>query len=242
MSLPDSFLQDLATAIRSHEFLPAFPPGLSLGDAYRGLSQMAPLVCDDKPVGIKAGLTNPDIQQLFGLDHALLGFLYDWGELRSSDPVLYRANAQLECEVAITVDQAGNPKAIAPAIEIVFVNFLRPEDMTPPNLVLSSLGADRFLVGEPVPWDDVDFDAIESAEIAMSLSGDEILKASPHDSLGGPRDAWRWCINEARRRGFQFSEDSVLLCGTCGAGLPMRRGSYAVDFGPLGSIEFSVEA
>ncbi|PLW67850.1 hypothetical protein [Pseudohalioglobus lutimaris] len=236
----EEFQAKLASDILGHNPLSEFPEGLTLDDAYALLPSVAERVCDKKIRGLKAGLTNTDLQPFFGLDHALLGYVYDWGELMLGDRVPLLAGSQIECELAIILDAEGQPKSVGPAIEFVYVNFSRPEDMTAANLVVSSLGADRFLVGEQIPWSEVDFDALKSSKLTSTLDGSTIMETSPMDSLGGPEQALQWCISEARERGLQIEGGSVLLCGTCGGGLPMLTGCYRVDYGALGSIEFEV--
>ena len=236
----DEFQAKLASDIVGHNPLSEFPEGLTLDDAYALLPSVAERVCDRKIRGLKAGLTNTDLQPFFGLDHALLGYVYDRGELILGDGIPLLAGSQSECELAIILDADGQPKSLAPAIEFVYVNFSRPEDMTAANLVVSSLGADRFLVGEQMPWSEVDFDAIKNSKLTAKLDGSTIMETSPMDSLGGPEQALQWCTSEARKRGLQIEDGSVLLCGTCGGGLPMLTGGYSVDYGSLGRIDFEV--
>lgn len=242
MTIDNDFAEALTAAIRSHSPLPAFPEGLTLDDAYEALEAISASLCNSASPGIKAGLTNPDIQALFGLEHALLGRLYDWGELSPGELVEHRENAQIECEVAVVVDQSGQPVKVAPAIEFVCVNFSQPQDMTPANLVASSLGADRYLLGEFVDWADMDFELLRATTITLTHNGENILSASPYDSLDGPESAVRWGTNEAGKRGMRLSEGSILLCGTCGAGLPLLPGDYSADYGTFGNIEFTVGA
>ena len=236
----DEFQAKLASDIVGHNPLSEFPEGLTLDDAYALLPSVAERVCDRKIRGLKAGLTNTDLQPFFGLDHALLGYVYDRGELILGDGIPLLAGSQIECELGIILDADGQPKSVGPAIEFVYVNFSKPEEMTAANLVVSSLGADRFLVGEQMPWSEVDFEAIKTSKLTATLDGATIMETSPMDSLGGPEQALQWCISEARKRSLQIEDGSVLLCGTCGGGLPMLTGGYSVDYGSLGRIDFEV--
>ena len=240
MTLDMQFVEELVLAIRSHSPLPAFPQILDLEEAYNALDEIGNRVCSSGITGIKAGLTNPDIQALFGLNHALLGRLYDWGELRPGDVVKHRANAQIECEIAVQLNAEGKPVKIGAAIEFVYVNFSKPQDLTPGNLVATSLGADRYLLGKQFDWYEVDFNTLRSAHIALSLDEERILTTSPYDSLGGPEKATKWCVDEAIARGLEIRDEMILLCGTCGAGIPLQPGNYIADYGLLGKIEFTV--
>ena len=171
------------------ESLPWFDVPQRVGellDAYELLPEVASAVCDDSVCGLKAGLTNPDLQQLLGLDEALIGLLYDWGECGQNTVLSARENALMECEIGIRLDEHGMPVSIGPAIEFVHLDFGRPEDFNAPNLVLCGLGADRFLCGDQQAWDRADFDALRNATITLSRNGEVLLKASPHDSLDWP--------------------------------------------------------
>ncbi|MBL4672806.1 MAG: hypothetical protein JKX81_11150, partial [Arenicella sp.] len=74
-----NFETQLTEAIESHSPLPRFPRDLTLEDAYARLPEVSAGVANGITAGIKAGITNPEIQALFGLEHALLGQLYDCG-------------------------------------------------------------------------------------------------------------------------------------------------------------------
>lgn len=236
----ESFMGDLATAIRNREPFPQFPEGLTLDDAFDSLYRLAALVCDERTAGIKAGLTNPEIQKLFGLDSPLLGYLYDCGQRQVGDSIASHKKGQIECEIGIVLDEEGRPKSLAPAIEFVRVDFSEPSDFTPPNLVLTNLGADQFLLGQELDWEEKLVADLKDLAISLKRNGEEILSTTAGTSLGGPKGAVEWCVGEARNRGLRFSARTVLLAGTCGSGMPLEAGEYVADYSSLGKIEFQV--
>ncbi len=242
MTLDQSFTRDLADAIRSHAPLPEFPPGVSLEEAYAVLPEIAERLCDTRIAGLKAGLTNSDVQALFGLDSALLGFIYDWGILEPGDSLQHREYAQIECELGIILDPSGNPLSIGPALEFVHLPFSRPEDFTGANLVLSSLGADRYLCGDFVDWEEGPLQHLFETTIRLERDGEKLLEVSACDSLGGPDNAVAWCVGEARNRGLDLVESGLLLTGTCGSGIPFQPGHYVADYGSFGRLEFEILA
>lgn len=235
------FIAELAGAIRSYRPLPAFPSGLTLQNAYAMLPEVAAAICDSGSPGLKAGLTNPGLQQMFGLDSALLGRLYDWGELKCGASLPSREHSLIECELCVMLGADGVPFSIGPAIEFVHLNFSRADDFTPANLVVSSLGADRYLLGEQLPWNEEILASLGVETIRLERDGEKILEVSCNDSLSGPESAVRWCIDEARKRGLAIEENTLLLTGTCGAALPAIPGSYCADFGALGAVAFEIE-
>ena len=230
----------MADAIRAHTTLPEFPKGVSIEEAYEALPMIAESVCDQSVVGIKAGLTNPDVLGMFGLTEPLLGYLYDWGEAINGDSLPCHDHAQIECEISIFVDADGTPIALAPAVEFVRVAFSDMTDFTPANLIMCSLGADRFILGDKKPWADTTLDALDDVVITLKKDGSEILRTTPTDSLGGPRSAVRWGLGEARKRNMLLHKNMVLLGGTCGSGVPLETGSYVVEYGSFGQITFEV--
>ncbi len=240
MTLDPSFTRDLAEAVRSHETLPEFPQGISVEEAYAALPEIADLVCDGQVAGLKAGLTNAEVQQLFGLDGALLGFLYDWGSVQAGETLQHREHAQIECELGISLDSSGKPVAFGPSLEFVHLSFSRPEDFTPANLVLSSLGADRYLCGDFVDWEMGALEQLSETMIRLECDGRTLLEVSACDSLGGPETAVDWCLGEARHRGLNLVQGGLLLTGTCGRGIAFQTGRYVADYGSFGRIEFQI--
>ncbi len=149
--ISDSLLDSLATAISKKTQLSEFPAGISVADAYPCLPLLTQRVSGSS-AGIKAGITNVDLQKLFGLEEALIGLLYQNGEIRSGSNLPYSPHRRIECEMAVTFDAQGNPIAVGPAVEFVSLDFSRPEDMTPGNVTLCNLGADQFICGDMRDW------------------------------------------------------------------------------------------
>jgi 2-keto-4-pentenoate hydratase len=238
----DAFLERLAHAIRDNATLPEFPPGVTLDDAYRLLPKLTERVSSHPHVGLKAGLTNVDLQQLFSLEEPLLGLLYDSCEIRPGDVMSFSPHRLIECEMCVTYQADGRPIAVGPAVEFVSVKFAKPEDMTPGNLTLCNLGADKFMKGEMTAWEDFDFDALGNLEIVATRNGETILKTTPLESLGGPVTAHEWCIGKAKSLGFTLPQHGILLAGTNGSALPAEPGNYDVHYGHLGTISFSISA
>ncbi|MCI5045281.1 MAG: hypothetical protein MRY72_11345 [Aquisalinus sp.] len=233
----NQFSKELADAISTHEALPAFPGELTLDEAYQLQHRVTAERCGEDIGGIKAGVTSPPIQQYLGLDHALIASLYLDSLYPTVSTLPHLEGRMVECEVAVIVDAGGKPKMIAPAVEIVLVKFSIPTDMTAANLVACNLGADLYLIGEPVSWDS----SFNDVSVSLSRDGEVVNQASMKDALGGPETAAQWMWQEAKSRGFRGGEDTTLLAGACGTVLPMEKGHYVADYGDLGSLEFTVE-
>ena len=237
--ISDALLDALAQAISNSAQLPEFPAGITVADAYQQLPELTKRV-SGSPAGIKAGITNTDLQKLFGLEEALIGLLYKNREIQSGDGLSYSPHRRIECEMAVTFNSDGTPIAVGPAIEFVSLDFARPEDMTPGNVTLCNLGADQFIRGEMTDWDSFDFEALSTLEIVATRDGERLLTTTPMDSLGGPRSAHEWCMAKAKALGDALPQDGILLAGTNGTAIEASPGHYAIDYGPLGSLSFSI--
>ena len=232
----EALAQALAAAQANHAPLPEIEAALTLDEAYAVQHQLVALRSPGATGGIKIGVTTRAAQTHFGLDHALLGGLYADGRLASGTDLPYLEGRSLESEFAVIVDAGGEPKAIAPAIEIVYVKFARQTDMTAANLTAGNLGADLFLVGEFLPWDSPH----ENASVTLRRDGEMINEASMNDALGGPTSAINWLAEEARQRGYTLEDDTLVMMGACGAVVPASKGSYEADYGAMGRVAFTI--
>ena len=230
------FADELSAAITRHAPLPAFETELSLEASYRLQHEVTRVRTQGAVGGIKAGVTAPPMQSFFKLDHALIGSLYADSRYGSGCRLPYVEGRNLECEVAIVVDGEGCPKAVAPAIEIVFVRFGRPTDMSAANLVACNLGADAFIVGDFVPWDP----AFNDARVELSRADESLNEAAMREALGGPGRAATWMWEEAKLRGFECADGTLFMGGACGAVVPADVGVYRADFGRLGAVDFEI--
>ena len=236
----DRFVGHLAEAIRTKSIWPEFPSGVTVTEAYLLIPYLASLISGETSAGIKAGVTNADLQELFGLEEPLLGLLYQQSETENAATLSHTASRRIECELAMRLNSDGSPISIGPAVEFVRLDFCRPEDLTPGNVTLCNLGADQFILGEMSAWNSFDFTALADIEIKLMRDGEIILTTSPLDSFGGPKPALDWCVNKAHSLGFRIPQGGVLLAGTNGAAMDADPGHYEVNYGPLGTIEFTI--
>jgi 2-keto-4-pentenoate hydratase len=213
------------------------PEDLDLATAYQLQHIVSQYRSPNGVSGIKAGVTAKPVQKHFGLDGALLASLYDDAMLASGKELEYVEGRLLESEVALQIDlNSGDPIAIAPAFEIVAVRFASPEQMSAANLVACNLGADRYVVGEFIPWQ------AEYNDIALTLKrdGEVVNQTVIGDALDGPLPGAKWLVTEARRRGFTLDKTFTYMMGACGTTLPLEVGQYEADYGALGSLSLQV--
>ncbi|MGC6500807.1 MAG: hypothetical protein ACON4C_11490 [Henriciella sp.] len=236
--MSDQFATELASAILQHRPLPKFCDELTLEGAYALQHQVTSAIAPEGAAGIKAGVTASPVQSYFGIDHPLIASLYPKSKHNSGDKLSFIEGRGIECEVAVLMDENGRPKAIAPAIEFVFVKFSEASDMSAANLVASNLGADAFLVGDFQPWKDGAFDELTAV---LSRNGEEIGRADMNDAIGGPGPATEWMFNEAKARGFRVGADTLIMTGACGQAMPGEIGNYVMEIDRLGSVSFVIQ-
>jgi len=227
---------ELAGAIAAYAPLPAIEVGLSLEDGYAVQRAVASEVNGGRFGGIKGGATSPAAQAFFGLDHALLGHLYIDRIWEAGCTVPYLADRVLECEVAIRIDAAGTPSAIAPAIEIVRPQLRGEAAKSAGNTVAANLAADACIVG---PWQNWDGSALD-APMRLERDGAAVVETHSSESLNGPAQAIEWIVAEAKRIGFTWSGEVLVITGACGQVVPAERGHYRADFGAFGALSFEV--
>ncbi|MDG1507777.1 MAG: hypothetical protein P8Q28_08190 [Luminiphilus sp.] len=238
--LPERLLDAIALAIKTHSSIPPLPKGITVEDAYAALPHLVKRVTGDRPGGLKAGVTNTDIQAFLGLEEALLGMLYESSAASDGLVLPFVKGRKIECEMGIRLNADGSPLAVGPAVELVNLDFSVPEDLTAGNLVLCNMGTDRFILGNMTPWDQFDFSLLKHVDITVIHDGKTKLTTSPLDSLGGPQSALDWCVTKSAMLKLPITQNCVLLTGTCGAALPGEPGHYEVNYGALGSIKFSI--
>lgn len=237
MAQNQTFEADLADAIKSISTFPEFPEGLSLEEGYDIQTRIVERVAGTNVAGLKGGATNAKMQGMLGIKDALIARLYEDGRLAPGVTLPYHPKVVLECEIGILIDAEGNPKAAGPAIEVVCMNFAKPEEMNGPNFAACNVAALKFIQGDAQAWRD----SYEDIAITLTRDGETVLEGRPSDALGGPHEALVWMKKEAAVRSIALAEDMYLMTGACGGAIPAAQGHYVADYGSLGRIEFSVE-
>ena len=227
----------LVGAIRNRVAFPAMPADLSLDDGYEIQKLVVDAVADGTIAGWKAGMTAPAGQAAFGLTHPLIGSLYAWGRLENGATVEMVPGIKLECEIGITIDADGNAQSAGPVIEVPRMMWGSPDDAKGSNLTATNIAAYHYIVGEQQPIRN-DYDQIS---VSLTRDGESVCEASLADALGGPLPALEWMLNEARDRGMTPSDGMLLITGACGGIHDGEPGSYVADYGPLGSIQFTIQ-
>ena len=229
-------IESIATAVKGRGAIPALPAGLTMDDAYEMQAALVRAVAGDAIAGYKAGLTAPAGQAQFGIDHPLIGVLYEAGRLESGATFVGGPGVSLECEVGLVIDADGSPRSAGPVIELPRLNFSRREDATGINLCACNIASDRYVVGEQAALRD-DYGALE---VTLTRDGETVLRAGLGEALGGPLPALEWMVDTARELGRPLADGMLMITGALGGIHPAKPGAYVADYGALGHVTFTV--
>ena len=233
-STPEIDAASLAAAIVDATPYPPFAEGLDLEQAAELQAAVVAIISPDGPGGLKAGVTVEAAQAALGVPGPLLGHLHAGRGLESGCELPADEGVKIECEIGVRLGADGTIRGIRPVIELARLDWSTPSDFTGPNLLATNIAADRYIVGAESEWTGDPTDAITATR-----SGAVFVESAASFSLGGPTAAVDWLIAEAARRGYEITDDVLFITGACGAVEPLTAGEYVVDYGSLGTIEFT---
>ena len=206
--------------------------------------------------GYKGAFTSESAQSFLGLNGPLHAVLFKAGRIDANDGVRVRFDAArplvIETEIAyvIAVDIGSKLRvprqaltaveAIVPAIELPHnMRALIGGTLSAPDLVAANVGSNQFIVGKPVASKDItDFDAIE---VSLRRDGQVLHESTGAEARGGQAQNLMTLINQIIDQGRVIRRGDVILSGSLGGARPGEKGAYAADFGPLGTITFTIE-
>lgn len=219
----------------SLEFLPLPAAGLSAEAAACGAARFVNALQPSlgPVVGYKAGLTNPAVQQRFGINTPLRGTLLK-GMLVSDGatvPARFGARPFIEPDLIVEVGSAAIHDAKTPLEALQHLRSVRPfielpdtlvEDtskINAPTLILLNVGARMGVLGAPVAVSaDAAFaDSLRAMTvIATDTSGKELSRAPGAAILGHPLHAVIWLAADLKKAGITLKPGDLLSLGAFG--------------------------
>lgn len=240
MTSKQDYAADISHAIILHQPLPVMPE-LSIEEGYQLQKTVSKLINSESFPGLKAGLTSKEIQKVVGLDEPFIASIYERGKCESGSTITVTPKHELEFELGVIVDSEGRPYELVPVVEIVVLDFSKPEDFSLANAIAVNLGADRYLLGSPIPWSE----SITEVNITATKDSVTIISVKNDYSFGSPKAGVKWMFDEGNKRGVWkclSGNKALFLLGTCGSSIPARPGNYQINFGELGFISFSIKS
>jgi 2-keto-4-pentenoate hydratase len=217
--------------------LPNPPPTLTTEAATCGVRKfVAALSATQGPVvGYKAGLTNPAVQQRFGLTAPLKGTLLQAMLLKDGAevPAQFGARPFLEPDLVVEVGSAAihdaqtpeqvlpHLRAVIPFIELPDTLVADPSKINAPTLILINVGARLGVLGAPIPVrNDPAFAAAlrDMTVRTVDGTGKELAAAKGAAILGHPLHAVIWLAAELKKEGITLKPGDLLSLGAFGMG------------------------
>ena len=199
-------------------------------------------------IGAKAAFTNKVVQQEYGVEEPVSGFLLDSGLCRDGAeiPLDELIEARIEPEIAFVMERELSGPGVSPAralyavagvmpaFEVVDCRFLnwrvRPEHVAA-DIACSSrvvLGGGLF----PVAGIDV-----RLLGVVMEKNGEVVATGAGAAALGSPIEVLAWVANNLGKLGRSLKAGDVVITGTLVRAQPVVRGDrFKVTFDRLGGV------
>ena len=193
-------------------------------------------------VGFKLGLTNPAIQQRFGIDHPIRGSIFH-ATLRASSgaeiDARFAAVPVLEADMLVRIGMGGVETAlnhhaalirhidqVTPFIELPDLVYAPDHRPSLGDLLAVNVGARLGVVGRPIAvTPTADFAAaLGRMSISLQQDGREVSRAPSAAILGHPLNALAWIARDLAREGRPLREGDMISLGSFSPPQPVVAG------------------
>ena len=220
----------------------ANPQGLSAED---GMCSRAKLIArltarHGAPVGYKAGLTNPGVQQRFKASEPVWGALYWPMLLAEGIPVeaAFAARPLFEADLLVRVSSAAVNQAktpvevlaaidqVIPFIELPDLVVRAPGELDGAAIAAINVGAKLGVVGTPIAVQRTPAfaDALRDMTVVLKVDGTEADRGRGSDVLGHPLQAVVWLAQALAREGRALKPGDLVSLGSFSKLLPPKPG------------------
>ena len=193
-------------------------------------------------VGYKLGLTNPAIQQRFGIDHPIRGAIFH-ATLRASSgaeiEARFAAVPVLEADMLVRIGMGGVETAlnhhaalirhiaqVIPFIELPDLVYAPDYRPSLGDLLAVNVGARLGVVGRPIAvTPSAEFAAaLGRMSISLHQDGREVSRAPGAAILGHPLNALAWIARDLAREGRPLREGDMISLGSFSPPQPVVAG------------------
>jgi 2-keto-4-pentenoate hydratase len=199
-------------------------------------TRAAALAGGAEPVGWKIGINVVALQEHFGLDGPVVGYLSDVTVIEAGTPVDLTGwqRPMLEVEVAARVGPDGGLAALAPALELVDLDL--PFEHIGPILE-GNVFHRGVIFGPERAGHGSDLD-LTTLEVAVTRSAAVVATGSLTEAPARTIEVVRAFLE---RHGGTLEPGQRIICGSLITPLPIEPGEQLeVDFGPLGSLTLTL--
>ena len=221
----------------------ANPEGLSTQDGECSRAKVNRFIAQQiggRPVGYKAGLTNPAVQKRFNASAPVWGVLYAPMLLNDGATVdaKFGARPLFEADMLVRVGDAGINRARSPAQVLRHIDqvipFIELPDLVvqaPPRLsgaaiAAINVGARLGVMGAPlaVQRTAAFSDALRDMVVVVKGDGAELDRGRGSDVLDHPLNAVVWLVQDLARNGLALQKGDLISLGSFSKLLPPKPG------------------
>jgi 2-keto-4-pentenoate hydratase len=204
-------------------------------------------------VGRKIGLTNPAVQNMFGVTTPDFGVLFADMAYGDAEPIpadrLLQPRVEAEIAFVLARDLPERPVVasdvlratdfVVAAIEVV-ASRVRDWDISIVDTVADNASSGAFVLGgAPKRLTDVDTYAVE---MTLTCDGTTVSAGTGAACLGNPVNAVVWLANAVAARGAPLEAGEVILSGSLGPLVTVESGkTYEATFSELGTVRATFE-
>ena len=240
-----------------------FPADLNLNQAAAVQSELVTRLSDTlgPVVGYKAGLTNPAVQQQFGVDHPLRGVLLekmllaDGAELPAAFGAVPMSEGDLVVRVGDTaINQASTPvealaglDAVMPFIELPDLMLAKGVRLDAVAITAINVGARYGVIGEAIALSATEewYERLKNFRLEiLDGEGNILVEGTGTNLLGDPLAVVLWLKDSLAADGISLQVGDLLSLGTVTRLLPAKPGTRVVarysGLDPAGPVSISV--
>jgi len=221
---------------------------ITVDQAYEIQAEVVQLMVNKGEVimGYKAGLFSPKGQKRFGLKEPIYGTLFK-SMLRWPGTLYLKNHVRMFIEPEIGFrfgKDITNPvqdimtlkRAVSitfPAIELPDLGFSNMKLLRGTDVIAANAGARKVLIGKATRSKD-----LNAVKIKYLHNGKEIATGMGKNAGGDQWKALKWVVNNVLAKGGEVKEGYIVITGCLTKLLPAKEGTYLVDYGDFGRIEF----
>lgn len=228
-----------------------------LAEAYRVQEAFIALRQEDSGAGIagyKIALTSAAMQAFVGVDHPLLGAIFDDTLVSAPAEISLKSfqHVGVEFELALRLGRdvplAAQPydsgsiapfvDAVIPAFELIEDRNAVYENFDARSLVADNAWSGAVVLGQPV----ADWRAFDLAATPTRLeTGGEVETATTGAALGNPLTALAWAANELAAQGRPLAAGMIVMTGsTLKTRFPGAGERFLYEVEGIGSVQMSI--
>lgn len=221
----------------------ANPEGLNDADAACTRAKLNKFLVQQtgaRPVGYKAGLTNPAVQKRFNASAPVWGVLYEPMLLKDGATVdaAFGARPLFEADLLVRVadariNQAKTPEQVLqfidqviPAIELPDLVVQAPPKLDGAGVAAINVGARYFVLGSPIAVKPTQAfaDSLASMKVLVMGGGQDLDVGFGRDVLDHPLNAVTWLAQDLKKQGLALKKGDLISVGSFSKLMPPKAG------------------